>query len=73
MSRGVDLKPLIDMVYDAALDSDLWPSVLIGLADVMAVPQVAMPSLDRRANIFATIAPRFDPHLLASYGILGVP
>ena len=33
----------------------------------MSVPKVAMLSLDRRANRFAQIAPRFDPDLLASY------
>lgn len=59
--------PLVDLIYEAALDSDMWPSVLVRFADAMGATQVAMPSLDRRANIFATIAPRFDPDLLVSY------
>ncbi len=67
MSRDEELKTLVDMIYDAALESELWPGVLIRLADLMGVLQVAMPSLDRRANLFATIAPRLDPELLASY------
>jgi hypothetical protein len=73
MSRDLELKALVDMIYDAALDSDLWPSVLIRLADAMAVPQVAMPSLDRSEYI------RCDRSALRSlfasilHGILGVP
>jgi len=67
MSRDKELEALVDVIYDAALDDKLWPIVLIRLADVMGVPQVSMPSLDRRTNRFAAIAPRFDPDLLASY------
>jgi DNA-binding CsgD family transcriptional regulator len=67
MNQDRELKALVDMIYDAALDSELWASVLIRFADVMSVPKVAMLSLDRRANRFAQIAPRFDPDLLASY------
>jgi DNA-binding CsgD family transcriptional regulator len=33
----------------------------------MCALQVAMPSLDRRANVFVTIAPRLDPAMLTSY------
>jgi DNA-binding CsgD family transcriptional regulator len=67
MSEDKELSALVDLIYEAVLDSDLWPSVLIRLADAMGSPQVAMPSLDRRADIFATIAPRLDPDLLVSY------
>jgi len=67
MNRDKELKALVDMIYDAALDNELWASVLKRFADVMSVPKVAMLSLDRRANRFAQIAPRFDPDLLASY------
>ncbi|HXW70584.1 MAG TPA: helix-turn-helix transcriptional regulator [Methylocella sp.] len=67
MMLDEELKTFIDGIYDAALDNELWPGVLIGLADLMGVPQVAMPSFDRRANRFATIAPRLDPDLLESY------
>jgi DNA-binding CsgD family transcriptional regulator len=58
---------LIDLIYEAALDSDLWPAVLIKLADAMGAGQAAMPSMDRRSNVVNTIAPRFDPDLLASW------
>ena len=67
MGRDTELIALINLIYEAALDSDLWPSVLVRLADAVGAAQVAMPSMDRRANIVATIAPRFDPGLLASW------
>lgn len=67
MSDGKVLSSLIDLIYEAALDNDLWPSVLMKFADAVGAAQVAMPSVDRSANIFATIAPRLDPDLLASY------
>lgn len=67
MGKDRELIALIDLIYDAALDSDLWPVVLIKLADAVGAAQIAMPSLDWRSNNFATIAPRTDPDLLASY------
>ena len=62
-----ELSVLIDLIYEAALDGELWPGVLIKLADAMGAAQISMPSFDCRTNIFTTIAPRFDPDLLASY------
>jgi DNA-binding CsgD family transcriptional regulator len=67
MSGGKELTALIDLVYEAVLDNDLWPSVLIKLADAVGAAHVVMPSVDWRAKIFATIAPRDDPELVASY------
>ena len=67
MSRDKELIALINLIYEAALDSDLWPKVLIRLADAVGAAQVAMASMDRRANVVAAIAPRFDPDLLASW------
>src|ERR1700680_4674305 len=67
MSGGKELSALIDLIYEAVLDNDLWPSVRIKLADAVGAAHVVMPSVDWRANIFATIAPRDDPDLVASY------
>jgi hypothetical protein len=67
MSRDTELIALINLIYEAALDSNLWPSVLVRFADAVGAAQVAMPSMDWRANMVATIAPRFDPDLLASW------
>src|ERR1700730_1735610 len=67
MSGGKELIALIDLIYEAVLDNDLWPSVLIKLADAVGAGPPVMPAVDWRANIFATIAPRDDPDLVASY------
>lgn len=58
---------IIDFIYEAVLDPELWPSVLSKLADVMSATQVAMATLDQREQSFASIAPRTDPDWVASY------
>ena len=65
MSRHKELITLINLIYEAALDSDFWPSVLMALADTVGAKQIAMLSMDRRANVVSTFAPRLDPDLLA--------
>jgi DNA-binding CsgD family transcriptional regulator len=67
MSGGKELSALIDLIYEAVLDNDLWPSVLIKLADTIGAAHASMPSVDWRANIFTPLAPRDDPELIASY------
>ncbi|MGH6823324.1 MAG: helix-turn-helix transcriptional regulator [Methylocella sp.] len=62
-----ELIGLIDLIYEAALDGELWPGVLTKLADAMGAAHVAVPSVDRRANIVNTISPRVDPDLLATF------
>jgi len=67
MSGDKELIALIDLIYQAALDNDLWPGLLIKLADAMGASQVSMTSRDQRADIFTTLSPRTDPDFLASY------
>lgn len=67
MNRDDDLIALIDLIYEAIHDGDLWPSVLTRLADAMGASQVAIASLDKRANIVSTVAPRTDPNLVSLY------
>jgi DNA-binding CsgD family transcriptional regulator len=67
MSGERELVALTDLIYEAVLDNDVWPSVLTTLADAVGAAQIAMPTFDWRASIFTTIAPRIDPDLLASY------
>jgi DNA-binding CsgD family transcriptional regulator len=67
MSKETEPEDLVDLIYEAALESNLWPNVLVRLAEAMGALQVAMPSLDRRANVFAAIAPRLDADMLTSY------
>jgi DNA-binding CsgD family transcriptional regulator len=65
VSRNKDLIALINLIYEAALDGDLWPGVLMAIAQAVGAVQIALTSMDRRTNAVATIAPRFDPDLLA--------
>ncbi|HTV34641.1 MAG TPA: helix-turn-helix transcriptional regulator [Methylocella sp.] len=67
MQKDSGLDTLIDLIYEAALDSHLWPSVLIGLADRMGSAQVSMTSRNLQAGTFASLAPRTDPALIAAY------
>lgn len=67
MTGDDKLLGLIDLIYEAVLDNDLWPFVLVKIADVVGLPQIGMPSYDWRSNVYTTFAPRFDPELLAAY------
>ncbi|MGH6853339.1 MAG: hypothetical protein ACREDJ_09145, partial [Methylocella sp.] len=67
MSGGKELDALIDLIYEAVLNNDLWPSALNKLADVVGAARALMPSVDWRANVFTPLAPRDDPDLVASY------
>jgi DNA-binding CsgD family transcriptional regulator len=61
------LLSLIDSIYEAVLDNELWPHVLVKIADAAGATQIAMASADLRGNVIAAIAPRTDPVLLAAY------
>lgn len=67
MSCENALLTLFELIYEAALESSLWPQVLNDLADATGTAQAAMPSFDWRATAFAAIAPRIDPDLVAEY------
>ena len=62
-----DLLALIDVIYEAAIDSTLWPAALTKLADTMGAGQIGLCALDRRAHVYELIAPRTDPVLDARY------
>jgi hypothetical protein len=61
MSMEDDFFTLIDLIYEAAFDSTLWPTTLIRLADTMGAAQIGLLSLDRAARKFDSLAPRCDP------------
>jgi DNA-binding CsgD family transcriptional regulator len=67
MNGDSELVALIDLIYEAVLDSDLWPGVLVKLADTTGAAQVSMTSRDQRAGIFTTLSPRTDPDWTATY------
>jgi DNA-binding CsgD family transcriptional regulator len=55
---------LIDLIYEAALDVDLWPNVLEKIADTTGTVQAWIASADRQASVVTAIAPRVDPTTL---------
>jgi hypothetical protein len=62
-----ELIALVGVLYEAALDDDLWPKALEKIADATGTAQAAIASADRAANIVSVMAPRVDPVLLASW------
>ncbi|HXW69972.1 MAG TPA: helix-turn-helix transcriptional regulator [Methylocella sp.] len=67
MSLTEQFLSLVDSIYEAALDNDLWPSLLVRLADALGAADVGMPSMDRETNTVSTIAPRLDPELVSKW------
>ncbi len=67
MSEDSKFIALIDFIYAAALDADLWPTVLAKLADATGAPQTIIATMDRRTDTFASISRRAYPDLEASY------
>jgi hypothetical protein len=67
MSEDSELIALIDVIYAAVLDGDLWPTVLTKLADATGALQAVIGTLDRRTDTYASISRRADPDLEASY------
>lgn len=62
-----DVINLIDLIYGAVLDSDLWQPALDLLADTCSAEQAVIATLDRRASSFVSIQKRAKPQLLDSY------
>jgi DNA-binding CsgD family transcriptional regulator len=67
LSGDSKLIALIDFIYAAALDADLWPTVLAKLADATGALQAIIATMDKRTDTFASISRRAYPDLEASY------
>jgi DNA-binding CsgD family transcriptional regulator len=67
MSGDDHLIALIDFIYAAVLDGDLWPTVLTKLADTTGTMQAIIATMDRRTNRFDSISRRTIAELDASY------
>jgi len=67
LNEDSELIALIDFIYAAVLDGDLWPTVLAKLADATGALQAVIGTLDRRTDTYASISRRADPNLQASY------
>ncbi|HUI20747.1 MAG TPA: helix-turn-helix transcriptional regulator [Methylocella sp.] len=67
MSDDRDFIALIDFIYAAVLDGNLWPTVLGKLAHATSTMQAIIATMDQRTNSFASISRRAYPDLEASY------
>ena len=67
MSDDGELIDLIDFVYAAVLDADLWPMVLAKLAEATGMMQSIIATMDGRTNSFDSISRRTIAELDASY------
>ncbi|HTV33904.1 MAG TPA: helix-turn-helix transcriptional regulator [Methylocella sp.] len=67
MSEESDLIELIDLIHEALLDGNLWPRVLVRLADATGAAQISMTSRDQQTGMFTTLSPRTDPDWIAAY------
>jgi PAS domain-containing protein len=67
MGMEDDLLALIDLIYEAAFDSTVWPAALTKLADIMGTAQIGLQTLDRRIRSYDSIAPRTDPAMDALF------
>lgn len=67
MDLDDDLLGFIDLIYEAAVNSARWPAALIRLADITKTAQVALASMDCRAQTYDSLAPRTDPVMHARY------
>jgi DNA-binding CsgD family transcriptional regulator len=63
-----DLSEFVGLIYDTALDPDAWPTMLNGLADLLAATTGAhFGSYNSRTYVTRNIAPRFDPEYIRSF------
>jgi len=67
MSDDGELIALIDFVYAAVLDGELWPTVLAKLAEATGTMQSIIATMDHRTNSFDSISRRTIAELDASY------
>ncbi|MGH6838633.1 MAG: helix-turn-helix transcriptional regulator [Methylocella sp.] len=67
MSDDSKLIALIDSIYAAVLDRDVWPTMLAKLTDATGALQAIIATMDRRTDTFASISRRAYKDLEASY------
>ncbi|MEH2609127.1 helix-turn-helix transcriptional regulator [Bradyrhizobium sp. AZCC 1693] len=57
---------LVGSIYEAALDTQLWPDILNRIGDVVGGPQVMFGVYDPAIGLLDLLAPRVDPELTRS-------
>ena len=57
---------LVGAIYDAALDTALWPDVLNRIGDAVGGPHVMFGIYDPAIGVMNLLAPRIDPEITRS-------
>jgi DNA-binding CsgD family transcriptional regulator len=57
---------LVESIYCAALDAQLWPDVLNRIGDAVGGPQVMFAIYDPAIGLMNLLAPRIDPEIMRS-------
>jgi len=67
MDKENNYHAAVDLIYEALLDDTLWPKALSSLADVLETAHIGFCAMDRRAQVWSSVAPRTDPAFAAIY------
>jgi hypothetical protein len=67
MSKEDDFHAGIDLIYGAVLNDRLWTEALTRLADLIGTAHIGICAMDRRTQIYESLAPRTDPDWHALY------
>jgi len=58
---------LVGQIYEAALDADQWPELLVQIADFCGGANAALVTVDPDIHYSSVITPRADPDCVAAY------
>jgi DNA-binding CsgD family transcriptional regulator len=66
LSGDDEVLDLVGSIYDAALDTQLWPDVLNRIGDAVGGPQIVFGIYDPAIGLVNMHAPRTDPEIMRS-------
>jgi hypothetical protein len=67
MNKEDDFHALVDLIYEAVLNDRLWSTALTRLADIIGTAHIGFCTMDQRAKVYDSLAPRTDPLWDARY------
>ena len=67
MPETGDFAKTIGLIYDSALDSEVWADALIAIAQFLDVKDLAIGTFDAEKNIHETLNLPIDPDFVRSY------
>jgi DNA-binding CsgD family transcriptional regulator len=67
MVEQEDALEIIGRIYDAALDAERWPELLVRIADFCGGANAALVNADPDIHFSSVITPRADPNCVSAY------